>query len=68
MEILKQDILENEDSPCYGKVWVHISDNASSLDGIVDSQEHITVDKNANLGGVGGFTRGIIETQKRAGD
>lgn len=65
MEILKKDILNNEDSPCYGKVWVHISDNASSLDGIVDSQRNITVDKNANLGGVGGFTRGIIETQKR---
>lgn len=68
MEILKRDILENEDSPCYGRVWVHISDNASSLDGIVDSQENITVDKNANLGGVGGFTRGIIETQKRVKD
>lgn len=64
MEILKRDILENEESPCFGKLWVHISDNASSLDGIVDTQEHITVDKNANLGGVGGFTRGIIETQK----
>jgi GT2 family glycosyltransferase len=66
IEILKRDILENEMSPCYGKVWVHISDNASSLDGIVDTQENITVDKNANLGGVGGFTRGIIETQKLA--
>lgn len=64
IEILKKDILDNEDSPCYGKMWVHISDNASSLDGIVDSQDNITVDKNANLGGVGGFTRGIIETQK----
>ena len=67
MKILKRDILANEASPCYGRVWVHISDNASSLDGIVDSQENITVDKNANLGGVGGFTRGIIETLKRGG-
>ena len=66
MNILKNDILENENSPLYGKLWVHISDNASSLDGIVDSEEHITVDKNTNLGGVGGFTRGIIETQKIA--
>ena len=64
MKILKRDILENPDSCCYGKVWVHISDNASSLDGIVDTQDHITVDKNENLGGVGGFTRGIIETKK----
>ena len=65
MNILKRDILENPDSPCYQKVWVHISDNASSLAGIVDSQPGITVDTNANLGGVGGFTRGIIETKKR---
>lgn len=65
MDTLKADILENEESPVYGKLWVHISDNGQSLDGIVDSEEHITVDKNANLGGVGGFTRGIIETQKR---
>ena len=65
MEILKRDILENPSSPCYNKIWVHISDNASSLDGIVDTQNQITVDKNANLGGVGGFTRGIIETKKR---
>ena len=65
MEILKREILENPESPCYGNMWVHISDNGCSLDGIVDTQEHITVNKNANLGGVGGFTRGIIETQKR---
>lgn len=65
MEILKRDILENPSSPCYNKIWVHISDNASSLDGIVDTQNQITVDRNANLGGVGGFTRGIIETKKR---
>lgn len=65
ISILKRDILENEESPCYQKMWVHISDNASSLDGIVDTQPNITVDKNPNLGGVGGFTRGIIETKKR---
>lgn len=64
MNILKKDIFENPLSPCYNKVWVHISDNASTLDGIVNTQQHITVDKNANLGGVGGFTRGIIETKK----
>lgn len=64
MDILLHDILENEESPLYNNLWIHISDNASSLDGIVDSNEYITVDKNANLGGVGGFTRGIIETKK----
>lgn len=65
MKILKRDILENPESPCYNKIWIHISDNACSLEGIVDSERNITVDKNANLGGVGGFTRGIIETKKR---
>lgn len=65
MGIIFHDILENEDSPLYRNLWIHISDNASSLDGIVDSNEFITVSKNANLGGVGGFTRGIIETKKR---
>lgn len=55
MGIIFHDILENEDSPLYRNLWIHISDNASSLDGIVDSNEFITVSKNANLGGVGGF-------------
>lgn len=65
MGIIFHDILENEESPLYKNLWIHISDNASSLDGIVDSNEYITVSKNANYGGVGGFTRGILETKKR---
>ena len=64
IKLIKQELLENQDSPCYDKLWVHISDNASSLAGIVDTQKGITVHKNKNLGGVGGFTRGIIETQR----
>lgn len=64
IELINSEILKNPDSVLYEKLIVNISDNASSLEGIVESNEYIKVRPNANLGGVGGFTRGIIETNK----
>lgn len=64
MSLLKKYIIYNEDSPLYQNIVINISDNGQSLEGIVDTEKFIRVRKNANLGGVGGFTRGIIETKK----
>lgn len=64
IELLKRDILENKSSLLYERMIVNIADNASSLGGIVDNSKNVYVRKNANVGGVGGFTRGIIETLK----
>lgn len=61
LKFLKQEILHNETSPAYGKVRVCISDNAGTLDKERLEDEHVHIVKNKNLGGVGGFTRGMLE-------
>ena len=68
IELLKSEILNNPQSPLYRHMYVHISDNAKSLDmGIADG-DLVKVSPNRNVGGVGGFTRGIIEALNRAKD
>jgi len=66
MRALKKDILENPDSPLYRHLYVLISDNAKTLDEekIVGTSPYIQINPNRNVGGVGGFTRGIIEAMK----
>ncbi len=61
MKSLKKSILDNEKSPAYGKVTICISDNAGTLDGKRMAHENVKIVKNKNLGGVGGFTRGMLE-------
>lgn len=61
LQILKEEILDNKESPAYGHLEVFIADNGRSLD-----QERLQTDlvhlyPNRNLGGTGGFTRGLIE-------
>ena len=58
---MNQDIIENPDSPLYGRVEVFISDNGKTLKeyGLTSDKVHIFPNKNA--GGAGGFTRGLIE-------
>lgn len=63
MSILRSHILENPESPMYGKLEVFISDNGKSLDmGLATDSIHIF--PNRNLGGAGGFTRAMIEAKK----
>lgn len=64
VSLLCNEILNNKNSVLYNKIIVNISDNASSLNGVIESNEFINLMPNANLGGVGGFTRGIIETKQ----
>lgn len=63
MKVLKETILENPDSPLYRHLYVLISDNAKTLDPekIIGDSSYIQINPNRNVGGVGGFTRGIIE-------
>lgn len=63
MDILRQQILENRESPMYGKLEVFISDNGKTLDeGLATDTIHIFPNK--NVGGAGGFTRAMIEIKK----
>jgi galactofuranosylgalactofuranosylrhamnosyl-N-acetylglucosaminyl-diphospho-decaprenol beta-1,5/1,6-galactofuranosyltransferase len=66
MEVLKKDILENPESPLYRHLYVLISDNAKTLDPekIIGDSPYIQINPNRNVGGVGGFTRGIMEAMK----
>lgn len=60
MQNLSKRFFSSPESPMYGKLEVFISDNAHTLPQTV-ANEFIHVFKNKNVGGAGGFTRGLIE-------
>ena len=64
MELLNQRFLNNPESFLYDKLEVFISDNAHSLDIKKLSSNKIHIVQNKNVGGAGGFTRGMIEIMK----
>ena len=64
LDLLNRNFLNNKDSFLYDKLEIFISDNAHTL-----NAERLTTDKihifpNKNVGGAGGFTRGMIEIMK----
>lgn len=61
---LSECILENQKSPLYGKTKVFISDNGNTLGDRLGKYSEVKVTPNENVGGVGGFTRGILEAMK----
>ena len=63
LKILKDCIIDNSDSPLYGGLDIFVSDNGQTLPSSAQS-EHIHIFKNKNLGGAGGFGRGMIEILK----
>lgn len=66
LRLLKEQILENPESVLYRHMYVHISDNARTLDTSMADGYFIKISPNKNAGGVGGFTRGIIEALSRS--
>lgn len=64
IQLLQSTILDNPDSVLYNKAEVFISDNADSLGDMFANYEHVHVNPNENVGGVGGFTRGMIEAME----
>jgi GT2 family glycosyltransferase len=61
MEIIKDNILENEKSPLSKHLHIYISDNGKSLDVSKIDHNNIHIKPNKNVGGAGGFTRGLME-------
>ena len=61
MKMLQKAFLENPDSELHGNISVYIADNGQSLSKEISQIPGIFVFKNKNVGGVGGFTRGILE-------
>ncbi|MCI7814462.1 MAG: glycosyltransferase [Lachnospiraceae bacterium] len=63
MNVLRKAFLENPESQLYGNVSVYISDNGQTLPKHLGEIQGIHIVKNKNVGGVGGFTRGILEAK-----
>ena len=61
MNLLKEGILNNPAAEAYDHIKICISDNAGTLEPEKIENPEIHVVKNKNLGGVGGFTRTMLE-------
>lgn len=61
IDVLKKYIIENVESPLYNHLQVYISDNGKSLPLSEINSDTIHIVENKNVGGAGGFSRGIIE-------
>lgn len=59
--LLRREIFDNPDSPLNGHFEVFISDNGRTLDIPALSDKNVHIYPNRNVGGAGGFTRGMIE-------
>ncbi len=66
LRILREAVLENEDSPLYGHLEVFVADNGKTLEAEKLQGNQIHIYPNRNLGGAGGFTRDLMEM--RAGN
>lgn len=60
---IRSSLLDNPESELYNNLDVVISDNAKTLDTFQLKHERIHVYPNKNVGGSGGFTRGLIEVK-----
>lgn len=61
LDILNQYIIMNRSSELNEKLHIFISDNGQTLDQKQLATEYIHIHKNKNAGGVGGFTRNMLE-------
>jgi len=64
IQILKDAILDNEQSALFGNTDIFISDNGQSLEAEKYTSDNIHMFSNINAGGAGGFTRAMIEMIK----
>ena len=58
--LLKKNLLAS------GNVEIYVADNGKTLDKDILSEDNVHIYPNKNVGGVGGFTRGMIEALKDA--
>lgn len=64
LDLLNRNFLNNKDSFLFDKLEIFISDNAHTLKTDILSSDKIHIFLNKNVGGAGGFTRGMIEIMK----
>lgn len=63
---LNKKIIDNQNALLYDHLEVCIADNAGTLEKETLENAKVHVLSNPNLGGVGGFTRGMLELMKNA--
>lgn len=61
VSLLNREIIDNTESPLYGHLDVFISDNGQTLDVNALQSDRVHVFPNKNVGGAGGFARGMLE-------
>ena len=64
LERILQNVAENKGSLLHGHLEVFVSDNGQTLDAKKLNDDIIHIVPNRNVGGAGGFTRGMIEILK----
>ena len=64
IELMRKDVL-GSDNAVAGHFWAHVVDNGRTLDAEALSDERIKVHPNYNVGGAGGFARGMIESMEQ---
>ncbi len=64
LSLLKRHFLEDPDAWLHDKLEIFVIDNAGSLEEDAVKGEHIHLFRNKNVGGSGGFARGMIEIGK----
>lgn len=65
IELVKTELL-GSDHDIARHLTMHVVDNGSTLDAAALSDAHVTVTPNENVGGAGGFARGMIESLEQA--
>lgn len=61
IDILRANIIDHPENLLYGHLQVYISDNGQTLPLDQLNSESVHIVKNKNVGGAGGFARGLIE-------
>lgn len=64
LELLRRSFLENKCSALHGHLQIFVIDNGSSLPAEALQDDNVHVFYNPNVGGAGGFARGLIEIDK----
>ena len=65
IELVKTELL-GSDYDIAKHLTMHVIDNGSTLDAATLSDAHVTVTPNENVGGAGGFARGMIESLEQS--
>lgn len=64
IDLFRREIIESDD-PIASHFTMHVIDNGRTLEADQLSSNHIIVHPNKNVGGAGGFTRGMIEAMEQ---